>query len=112
MSTLARTIEGQDWQRECHVCERVTCAKPEKVAEFLEELIAILHRQVLPDLGRRFGWRNQVAHYEALLQLYVRSWAWALKGVCPNCISKVAPELDAYLGNAELVHEDALARWH
>lgn len=103
--------EWQDWQTTCRVCERQRCPKPEKVGEWLGELVTQLHEMAWPDLKGHHNWRWQAAHYESLLQIYTVTWSWALRGVCPDCIRHEAPEMAAYLDTPELVHRDASIRW-
>ena len=103
--------EWKPWQQACRVCERVKCPKPEAVGEWLEKLVGQLHALMHPDLKGAMGWRWQAANYEALLECFVVSWSWSLRGVCPDCIKSEDPEMAAHLGRPDLMHFDAMVRW-
>jgi len=107
--------ENQDWQRECTKCGKVTCPKPEKVAEWMREATDSTFKYV-EEFARedpRFsgGMREQAGKFSVMMELHLVSWSRCLEGVCMDCQETAFPEEEARLGDAEGMSRAHWRRW-
>lgn len=112
-AAMGPLLEGQDWQRECRVCKKVKCPKPEKVGEWMRDVLKDSHAYVFDMVreGGFAGWRWQVGCFEASLESAHATWSRNLDGVCNDCLDTTFPDEAQRYRNPELVHEEACQRW-
>lgn len=106
--------EGQDWQRPCIRCGKVTVPKVEKVAEWLRRAAPEAHTflgMMAHEDPRGSRWRTQAARMDGYLETLLGGWACLLEGVCDDCQPEAYPEVHERLSDPEEVNFDGWKRW-